>query len=180
MKALLVIDMQHGSFSPDYPCHDEQAVVARIGELSRKFREVGYPVIYIQHDGTDEGEYVPGTSDWEILPELAPLDGDIVVSKTVNDAFHSTELARILADRAIAELVITGSATDFCVNATIQSALTKGYDLVVASDAHTTADHPGGTSANLVEHYNWVWGNLNPVNRRIRVVPVAEILGQLG
>ena len=87
MKALLVIDMQKGSFKP-YPYrHDTLGTVERINKLTSAFRENNFPVIFIQHDGTIENWLLPGTEDWELLPELIRLPSDICVSKTANDSF---------------------------------------------------------------------------------------------
>ena len=53
-KALLVIDMQKGSFTSETPRFDSKGVIERINSLARIFRESNYPVIFIQHDGTKE------------------------------------------------------------------------------------------------------------------------------
>lgn len=52
MKALLIIDMQKGSFKPYSIRYNAIQTIEQINLLSAKFRELGYPVIYIQHDGT--------------------------------------------------------------------------------------------------------------------------------
>jgi nicotinamidase-related amidase len=90
MKALFIIDMQAGSFTPETPRYDAEGVVQRINTLSRHFRNHGDAVIFIQHDGTKDGNYLPGTPEWNILPELIRDPSDIVVSKTANDSFYKT------------------------------------------------------------------------------------------
>ena len=115
--------MQVGSFKPETSRYDTDGVVTRINSLSYYFRQNRDKVIFIQHDGTKEGSYIPGTSDWKILPSLIQLPSDIVLRKTANDSFYKSDLALVLKKYGITEIVITGCATDFCVDATIHSAI---------------------------------------------------------
>lgn len=174
-KALLIIDMQNESFPPGAPTYDLEGVVKRINALSAKFRAAGLPVILVQHDGTVQGEYVPGTPGWELIPELTVSPGDIRIGKTANDTFYETGLQSILDQRQVNELFITGSATDFCIDSSIQSALTKNYIVNVVRDGHTTGERSHLSAQKIVEHYNWVWRNLNPTKGRIVMKRAEEI-----
>ena len=60
-KALLVIDMQKGSFTQETPRYDTEGVVKRINSLSSIFRKRNFPVIFVQHDGTGSGEFQKNT-----------------------------------------------------------------------------------------------------------------------
>ncbi len=66
-KALLVIDMQKGSFTSKTPRFDTDGVVKRINELASLFREMNDSVIYIQHHGTGTGKFEKNAKDWESL-----------------------------------------------------------------------------------------------------------------
>ncbi len=79
--ALLIIDMQKGSFTPKTPRFDADGVIERINELSRIFRKAKLPVIYIQHDGTGTGEFEKHTSEWELLNSLHVVATDIFIDK---------------------------------------------------------------------------------------------------
>jgi nicotinamidase-related amidase len=68
------------------------------------------------------------------------------------------------------ELVITGCATDFCVDATVKSALTKDFPVTVISNGHTTSDRPDLTAKQVVDHYNWIWQELSPTKSKIKVI----------
>ena len=92
MKALLIIDMQIGSFKPYSIRHNTMQTIERINILSQNFRNLGYPIIYIKHDGTKEEYLLPNTVDFDILPELPQEASDIIVVKEANDAFYNTEL----------------------------------------------------------------------------------------
>ena len=169
MKALLIIDMQKVSFSPKTPRFQADKVIERINFLSEKFREKGLPVVFIQHNGVRENYCRPGTKDWEILDEIVRKPTDVVISKEVNDAFYQTQLHHFLQMNHIKELVVTGCATDFCVDATVKSALTHDYNLTIIADAHTTADRPYVSAEKLIAHHNWLWSELTPTEGRIVV-----------
>jgi len=176
MKALLIIDMQIGSFKPYSSRHDALGVIERINILSNHFRAKKDKVIFIQHDGTKENIFLPGTDDWNILPELIQHPGDILISKIANDAFYNTELQTILAMNFISELYITGCATDFCVDSTIKSARSKNYSVTVVEDGHTTADRPHLNALTVIKHYNWLWADTTPTNFKIQVVKTDKLL----
>ncbi|WP_286753505.1 MULTISPECIES: cysteine hydrolase family protein [Sphingobacterium] len=177
MRALLIIDMQRGSFRPYELRHDTFAVIDRINRLSEVFRKNGELVIFIQHDGTKENCFLPGTEDWSLLPELIRGPADISVSKTANDSFYQTELQSLLTSNGVTELVLTGCATDFCVDATIKSALTKDYSITVVADGHTTADRPMIPARQVIQYFNWLWSEMTSIQSMIKVESCHAILG---
>jgi nicotinamidase-related amidase len=179
MKALLIIDMQIGSFKPYALRHDAFGVIERINSLSSLFRKNNDKVIFIQHDGSAENCFQPNTKDWKILPELTIEKDDLVVSKTANDAFYGTLLGAVLEENKITELFITGCATDFCVDATVKSALGRDYNLTIAEDAHTTADRPFLSAKMAIKHYNWLWADMTPTLLKIKVIKTNELLNTL-
>ena len=170
MKALLIIDMQKVSFTPKTPRFDAVNVIARINRLSELFRAHGLPVIFIQHNGRKQNFCAPGSKGWEILDELIRKPGDQVISKEANDAFYQTQLHLFLQMNRINELIITGCATDFCVDSTVKSALVHDYNLTIISDAHTTADRPFLEASKVIEYYNWIWADLIPTEGKIRLI----------
>ncbi|WP_321371379.1 cysteine hydrolase family protein [uncultured Draconibacterium sp.] len=178
-KALLVIDMQKGSFTAATPRFDTDGVVKRINELSAICREQNYPVVYIQHDGTGTGEFEKNTTEWENLDALIVKPTDIRIDKYANDVFYRSKLQKYLGELNVKELFITGCATDFCVESTVQSALTKDYTITVVADAHTTGDRPHLPAEKVIEHYNWVWQNMIPTKGSIKVVAFEELKQQL-
>jgi len=175
-KALLVIDMQKGSFTSETPRFDSKGVIERINSLARIFRESNYPVIFIQHDGTKENEFIPTTTEWELLDELEVESTDLLLNKYANDSFYRSKLSQILSELNVSELYITGCATDFCVESTIQSALVHDYLITIVSNGHTTADRPHLKAEKVIDHYNWVWKNMIPTKGKIEVFDYHEIL----
>ena len=59
--------MQKGAFTPNTPRFDTAGVVNRINGLTSLFRELDFPVIFVQHDGTGTGEFEKNTQEWEVL-----------------------------------------------------------------------------------------------------------------
>jgi len=179
MKALLIIDMQKGSFTSATPRFDADNVVKRINTLSSLFRKQNYPVICIQHDGTGSGEFEKYNTDWENLDELEILSTDILIDKYANDVFYKSDLQKQLKILNVDELYVTGCATDFCVASTIQSALTKDYKVIVVENGHTTGDRPSLSAEQVIAHYNWVWQNMIPTKGNVTVKSTATILEKI-
>ncbi|MEB2776424.1 isochorismatase family protein [Algoriphagus sp. D3-2-R+10] len=175
-KALLVIDMQKGSFTSNSPRFDTEGVVRRINELAELFRKMENPVIYIQHDGTGSGNFEKNSEDWENLDDLIVEPTDVRIDKYVNDVFYKSKLHSKLIQLNVNELFITGCATDFCVESTIQSALTKEYQITVVEDGHTTGERPSLKAKQVIDHYNWVWKNMVPINGQIKVEKTEHIM----
>ncbi|GAA3652446.1 isochorismatase family protein [Flavivirga jejuensis] len=178
-KALLVIDMQKGSFTPETPRHDTHGVINRINLLADRFRTSGNHVFYIQHDGTKHNEFIPNTEPWDIVSELQVSQEDILINKYANDVFYHSNLKSELETHHINKLYITGCATDFCVEATIQSALAKDYNITVVKDGHTTGNRPHLNAEKIIEHYNWVWQNMIPTKGIIKVESFEAIINTL-
>lgn len=139
------------------------------------FRKLNCPVIYVQHDGTGTGEFEKYSTEWKVLDDLIVEPTDVLIDKYVNDVFYKTDLQAKLIELKVGELFVTGCATDFCVESTIQSALTKDYHITVVSDGHTTGDRPSLIAEKVVEHYNWVWENMIPTDGTIEVKTFKQI-----
>jgi len=179
VKALLIIDMQAGSFTQATPRYDTNGVIGIINQISEFFRNNGDQVIFIRHNGTKEGDYIPGTIDWEIISELKQMPEDIYVEKTINDSFYQSELKVVLQKLGVNDLFFVGCATDFCFDATVKSALTKDFNITVVKDGHTTADRPFVNAKTLIDHYNWLWSELTPAAFPIKVITCSEIIGSI-
>lgn len=172
-SALLVIDIQCGWYCATPGPHDPAGTLARINALIDRARAAGRPVLFVQH--AEAPEYEPGTAGWELHPELHRQPADPVIAKTTCDSFHRTELGAELRRRDVGTLVVCGAATEFCVDTTIRRAVSEGYRVVVAADAHTTKDRPVLSAAQIVAHHNWVWAELSAPQPPV-VVPAATIV----
>lgn len=174
--ALIIIDMQVASFQPMSSRHDPAGLIQRLNRLAAQTRALNGAVIFIQHDGPPGDPHQPEMNGWNILPELNLTDDDIVVRKKSCDSFLHTDLADILTRRAIDDLVITGCATDYCVDTTVRSALGRGYKTTVPSDGHTTGTgRPHLSAEQIIAHHNAVWADFLSPAGAARVVSCAEV-----
>lgn len=176
MDAIIVVDMQVGLLK-GAPKHDLAGVVGRINRLAAMVRAKSGRVIFIQHHGTAGEDFAPGAPGWPLLPELDRRDGDLVVAKTLNDSFAGTELKARLDDIAPKRVLVAGWATDFCVDATVRSAVSHGYNVIAIGDGHTLSDRPHLPAPEVIRHHNWVWGGLI-AKGSVRVAATADLLGE--
>ncbi len=152
--ALMVIDVQKGVVAEAY---QRDAVVGNIGTLVDRARQDGVPIVWVQH--SDE-HLERGSGPWEYVPELARRESEPLVHKSFGDAFEGTDLEQVLAAAGVGRLVVTGAQTDACIRSTIHSAFTRGYDVTLVGDAHTTEDQSvwGAPTPDLViTHTNLYW-----------------------
>ncbi|OVZ60309.1 hypothetical protein CDO44_09450 [Pigmentiphaga sp. NML080357] len=158
--ALLVVDMQNdfcaqGGYlqrtraeSGRHPIQvDENAAIAdRIGVLADEARRAGATVAWLRsvydfkyladaHVAMRDGEGCCMEGSWGAdFFRIHPRDGDIVVDKHTFSGFHETGLHAQLLARGIRTLVMTGVATNVCVDSTLRHGFFLGYHIVVAED----------------------------------------------
>ena len=75
---------------------------------------------------------------------------------------------------SVSRVVVSGWATDFCVDTTIRSAVSKGHNVVAISDCHTCSDRPHLKAQQVITHHNWVWSNLISIGNTIEVLPLRD------
>ncbi len=94
------------------------------------------------------------------MPELVRAEGEPLVDKGYGDALEGADLERLLAQRGIGHLVVTGAQTDACIRSMLHGAFTRGYDVTLVTDGHTTSDrsaHGAPSPEQVVAHTNMYW-----------------------
>ena len=173
---LIVVDMQVGLLD-GLPKHDLEGVIQRINALAAMVRRHGGQVVWIRHCGKAGDGFERDSTDWAFLPGLDRQPADAVVEKTLNDAFAGTALHDTLRQIMPDRVLIAGWATDSCVDSTVRSAISRDYNVVVASDAHTLSDRPHLPATAIIRHHNWVWSDLL-TNRSTRVATADELIAE--
>lgn len=170
--ALLVIDVQNGVVAEAY---QRDAVVANIGTLVDRARDEAVPIVWVQH--SDE-ELVDGSDAWAYVPELVRQESEPLVHKRFGDAFEDTDLEDVLAAAGAGRLVVTGAQTDACIRSTIHGAFTRGYDVTLVGDAHTTEDQSAWGAPppdQVVAHTNLYWEQQSAPGRRAAVTDTTAV-----
>lgn len=169
---MLIIDMQAGILA-EVP--DADALTARLAGLADRARAAGRPVFVIQHEAAD---LVPGEPDWRLAEPIAPRDGDVLLAKRNADSFIGTDLDKRLRDLDVSRVIVTGLATEFCIDSTCRAALSRGYDLTLVEDGHSTPVEAGDSLLSvesIVARYNQVLSWVDYPDREVSVIPAAAI-----
>ena len=132
--ALLIVDVQNDVMSGAV---NRDAVVANIAALVEKARAENVPVVWVQHSSDEMPE---GSEGWRYVPELRQDQSEPVVHKRYGDSFEETDLEKVLAERKVGRLIVSGAQTDACIMSTLHGAVVRGYDAMLVKDAHTTED----------------------------------------
>ncbi|MEN9704770.1 MAG: hypothetical protein RLZZ393_649, partial [Pseudomonadota bacterium] len=104
---------------------------------------------------------VEGTWDFQIVDELAPRDGDVVVLKTRYSGFAGTQLDSVLRVREVRNLVFVGIATNVCVESTLRDAYFHEYWPILVTDGAMQAGPPEAHAAtvfNVESFFGWTIG----------------------
>ncbi len=94
----------------------------------------GAPSLRIGDAGPMGRILIRGEAGHDIIPELYPRDGEIVIDKPGKGAFYATGLGDVLQEHGIENLLVCGVTTEVCVNTTVREANDRGYRCIVISD----------------------------------------------
>ncbi|MDL2408569.1 isochorismatase family cysteine hydrolase [Rhizobium calliandrae] len=106
-----------------------------LSDLPPAKRDRGNPLLRIGDVGPMGRILIAGEPGTAILPELAPIDGEIIIEKPGKGAFYATDLGNILTSKGIKQLVFAGVTTEVCVQTTMREANDRGYYCLLAEEA---------------------------------------------
>lgn len=148
-KALIVIDMLNDFVLEGAPLEvpSSRKIISAIKRRIEEARSGAIPVVYVcdRHDIDDEEfkvwprHAVKGTEGAEVIDEIAPLPGDIVIEKTRYSGFYNTDLEDLLRRYGIKTITIVGILTNICVLFTAADAVMRGFDVEVPRDSVAAA-----------------------------------------
>lgn len=155
--------------------------IANARRLLDRFRELNREIVFTRHgallsDGrdmiarrrqrdTDAVElttqptlWSKGSFEHKIVAELEPGSDELVIDKNASSAFNGTGIDQLLRNLNLETLVVTGMATDMCVETTARDAADRGYNVIVVEDATATffPDHHTAALSAMARVYTKV------------------------
>jgi ureidoacrylate peracid hydrolase len=197
--ALVIVDMQNdfcdenGFLSksrakgngPQVREDDNARVADTIGTLAAEARKAGMPVVWLRsiYDfkylapahiakrGGKEGLCMEGSWGADFY-RIRPAPGDLVVDKHTFSGFHGTDLHAQLQARGVRTLVMTGVATNVCVDSTLREGFFLGYHIVLAEDCVTSSNRQGHEGTVSTVRVNF--GSVLPSAELVPLLEAAE------
>lgn len=105
---------------------------------------------------------VQGEPGWQIIPELEPAAGELVIDKPGKSSFHRTELVNELEKRGIIRLVVAGVTSDCCVQSTLRDGFEYGIECVLLEDCTAAVETPNHEATiEILKSFGGRWGGVS-------------------
>jgi len=142
-SALVMVDLQNTYREGVMKLDGVEPALAEAKRLLERARKAGIPIIHIQHEAGAGSPYDTSARIGRISDEVAPREGETVITKNYPNAFVNTDLEAKLREAGAKDVVIAGFMTHMCVNSTARGAFNLGFRPTVVAAATATRDLPG-------------------------------------
>jgi nicotinamidase-related amidase len=143
-RAVIVVDIQNEYFPPEgkLPLQGVEEAAANAAKVIAHARDLGEPVIHVRHEFPDPEApfFATGTDAVKIHPAVKPLEGEQVITKNYPNSFRETVLKESLEKLGVTDVVVIGSMSHMCIDATSRAAVDYGYNTTIVHDACATLD----------------------------------------
>jgi nicotinamidase-related amidase len=141
---LVVIDAQEEYRTGALALPGIERATAEIRSLMDAAQALGSSIVHVRHLGIPGGPFDPQGFRGHFIPELAPLDGEIVIEKRLPNAFSGTGLNDTLLGLGHLDLIVCGFMTHSSISTTVRAAKDYGYRCTLVDAACATRDIPWG------------------------------------
>ena len=151
--ALLIVDVQKAFLENDYPGLKRNNLDAEktCGLILNKWRELKLPVIHVRHSSVNpDSKLHKSKPGFSFNDYVLPINGEPVLTKSVNSAFIGTNLETLLSDQKIKTLIIVGMTTNHCISTTVRMSGNLGYETYLISDS-TAAYNTMGLDGEMID-----------------------------
>ena len=148
-SALIMVDCQDTYRHGIMQLTNVEAAILEAQKLLQMARDLKVPIIHIQHDAGVGSPYDVTAEIGQISAEVAPKNGEAVITKNYPNAFISTPLEAQLKALGIENLVLAGFMTHMCINSTARGAFNLGFKPTVVASACATRSLVGANGKTV-------------------------------